>query len=319
MDWSKSLGFLRFCHHSFHHQQQQKQQQSLQQLYRIICSHRFSTLQKLTKLNWNHSLRSFPYYQNYKHYCPVLYYSTKEDRSNTNTTKNNIMSSSSLEKEENKDDGEFVSYSPKKLKEMGAIYGMCISAVVPRPIGLITSLDKTGKHVNCAPFSYTGLMAHDPPMISHGLCLSRNEKKKDTLVNIEDTKEWIAHIISDDFLKEANETAAAVPANVNELELAKLDTNLLPSVHSNIPRIGQAKVAMECKLEHSYPVYNDDGVHTTTIVIGRVVQFHIHKSVLDSPDEKPKVNLEALRPVGRVGGITYWPVGDGKAVSMKRP
>ncbi len=224
------------------------------------------------------------------------------------------MSSSSVEEEGN---GEFVSYCPKKLKEMGAIYGMCISAVVPRPIGLITSLDKTGQHVNCAPFSYTGLMSHDPPMICHGLCLSRNETKKDTLVNMEDTKEWVVHIISDDYLKEANVTAAAVPAHVNELELANLNT--LPSLHSNIPRIRQAKVAMECKLVHSYPVLNDDGVHTTTIVIGRIVQFHIHKSVLDSPNEKPKVNLEALRPVGRVGDITYWPVGEAKAVSMKRP
>jgi len=222
------------------------------------------------------------------------------------------------ENTDKKEEGEFVSYSPKELKDMGALYGMCISAVVPRPIGLITTLDATGKNVNCAPFSYTGLMAHDPPMISHGLCLAGG-KKKDTLVNIEETKEWVVHIISDDYLAQANETAAAVPSDVNELEIAKLDQHLLPSVHSNIPRIGQAKVSLECQLVQTLPVYNDDGDHTTTIVTGRVVQFHIHNSALEDTQTRPKVNLTALRPCGRVGGITYWPAGEAKAIAMKRP
>lgn len=76
---------------------------------------------------------------------------------------------------------------------------------------------------------------------------------------------------------------------------------------------------MECELESKKEVYNDDGNHTTTIVFGRIVKYHIHKSVLGGTEEKPIVDLEKARLVGRVGGITYWPAGEGKAVSMKRP
>ena len=62
---------------------------------------------------------------------------------------------------------------------------------------------------------------------------------------------------------------------------------------------------------HKYEVKNDMGEHTTTIVMGRVVRFHIHKDVLekDCEDDKPIIDLCKLQPVGRAGGTTYWPVG----------
>jgi flavin reductase (DIM6/NTAB) family NADH-FMN oxidoreductase RutF len=236
-----------------------------------------------------------------------------ENSSNIETKSKESMSSTAITEES------FESYCPKELSKIGAIYGLCISAVVPRPIALITTLDSTGENVNCAPFSYTGLVAHDPPMLCHGICLSRGEKKKDTLVNIEDTKKWVVHIISDDFVEKANECATSTAPDVDELKLSKLNTNLLKSKHSDIPRIGEAKVAMECELVHSQPVYNDDGTHTTTIVTGRVVQFHVNKSVLKDHPHKPKVDLQALRACGRAGDITYWPAGEGKALPMTRP
>lgn len=162
----------------------------------------------------------------------------------------------------------------------------------------------------------TGLMSHDPPLVCHSISLSR-KGKKDSLVNIEETKEWVYNVLSDTWISEANACAEEFEADVNELEKAGLDT--IASEQIDAPRVKQALVSMECQLESKKEVYNDDGKHTTTIVFGRIVKYHIHKSVLGGTEEKPIVDLEKARLVGRVGGITYWPAGEGKALSMERP
>jgi len=208
---------------------------------------------------------------------------------------------------ESESESHWNSYDPNSMAP-GARYGLCISAVVPRPIGVLTTVCPNSGVVNCAPFSYTGLSTHDPPIVTHGLCLQGGQKK-DTLRNIESTGEWVFNVLEVDYLEQANQTSAPMPPEMSELEAAKLET--LPCEIVKAPRLRQARVSMECKLVHKYEVKNDDGVHSTTIVMGRVVRFHIHDSVLqDGRDEdKPLVDLEKLQPVGRAGGITYWPVG----------
>ena len=78
-------------------------------------------------------------------------------------------------------------YDPIELKKSGGIYGLMISAVIPRPIALVSSQDPTGI-INCAPFSYFNMISHDPPLVVIGCCINgRTKTKKDTLNNIEQT------------------------------------------------------------------------------------------------------------------------------------
>jgi flavin reductase (DIM6/NTAB) family NADH-FMN oxidoreductase RutF len=214
-------------------------------------------------------------------------------------------------------DDEWKIFDPKELGGRGT-YGLGISAVAPRPIAVITSQDQNGV-LNCAPFSYTGLLSHDPPMVAHGLCIS-SAGKKDTLVNIEQTKQWVYNVLSESWINQANACAEQFEPEVNELEAAGLST--LPCAKIAVPRIKEAMVSFECELESTKEVFNDDGKHTTTIVFGRIVKYHVHKSVLKySHDDVtcPVIDLEKMKFVGRVGDITYWPAGEGKALSMKRP
>lgn len=56
------------------------------------------------------------------------------------------------------------------------------------------------------------------------------------------------------------------------------------------------------------PVYNEDNVHTCTIVIGRVVCYHLHSAVLTDESrgsDAPVVDWRKLRAVGRMGGNTF--------------
>ena len=201
-------------------------------------------------------------------------------------------------------------------------YGLCISSVIPRPVGVLSTISsKDGDGiVNCAPYSYTSLATHDPPIVTHGICLSGG-KKKDTLANIEATGEWVYNVLSTSYLEEANECAATLPSDVDELKTTGLET--LSCELITPPRIARASVAMECKLIDKKEVFNDDGVHTTTIVMGRVVNFHIHENVLKEgrAEDAPLVDLDKLDAVGRAGDITYWPSGveSGNVNPMPRP
>jgi flavin reductase (DIM6/NTAB) family NADH-FMN oxidoreductase RutF len=167
--------------------------------------------------------------------------------------------------------------------------------------------------------SSTGLLSHDPPIVAHGLCLS-SAGKKDTLVNIEAKKQWVFNLLSESWIHQANACAEACDPDVNELEIAGLST--LPCEQVSIPRIKEAMVALECELDSTKEVFNADGKHTTTIVFGKIVKYHVHKSVLKfngGNESRPVIDLEQMKFVGRAGGITYWPAGEAKALSLKRP
>ncbi len=165
----------------------------------------------------------------------------------------------------------------------------------------------------------TGLLSHDPPLVAHGICMT-SSGKKDTLRNIESSKAWVYNILSDSWVQQANACAEAVDPNVSEINIAGLET--LPSENIKAPRVAEALVSLECELESTKEVFNDDGKHTTTIVYGRIIKYHVHQSVLKfigDDENRPVIDLEKMRFVGRAGDITYWPAGEGKSLSMKRP
>ena len=127
------------------------------------------------------------------------------------------------------------------------------------------------------------------------------------------------NVLTKDYVEQANECAASLPPEASEAEAQGL--TLLPCDKISVPRVEESSVSMECKLFDKKEIFNDEGKHTTTIVFGRVVKFHVLDSVLAGGDDEPTVDLDKVQMVGRAGDITYWPVGvqpDGK-LPMKRP
>jgi hypothetical protein len=56
----------------------------------------------------------------------------------------------------------------------GSCYPLIISSYVPRPIALVSTISSDGV-VNLAPFSYSGAMGHDPPLIAFSVCRKPGE------------------------------------------------------------------------------------------------------------------------------------------------
>lgn len=186
------------------------------------------------------------------------------------------------------------------------LYPLIISAVVPRPIAFVSTQSAQGVG-NLAPFSYFNVMSHNPPHVAIGFATSqlRPHGRKDTLVNVLETGEFVVNIMSEWFIEAANHTCGNFDYGDNEMELAGLTP--LPSVKVKPPRVAESALHMECVLRHSYELKEPrSGRVTGTIVIGEVVLMHVHEGVAGrSPSGKLVVDIDKYRPMSRLGGNTY--------------
>ena len=126
-------------------------------------------------------------------------------------------------------------------------YKFLIGSIIPRPIAFVTTYSKEGI-LNGAPFSYFNIVSSNPPMISLSIQRSGG-KQKDTARNILESKEFVVHIVDEQNVEKINKTAASLPPDQSEIELAKLTP--VESVKISVPGVKEAKIRMECTLEHS--------------------------------------------------------------------
>ena len=78
-------------------------------------------------------------------------------------------------------------------------YKLLISSIIPRPIGFVSTRSKDGSSTNLAPFSYTQVVNHDPPMFIVGYA-GGFDKAKDSLRNLVESGECVINIISEHYV-----------------------------------------------------------------------------------------------------------------------
>jgi flavin reductase (DIM6/NTAB) family NADH-FMN oxidoreductase RutF len=100
-------------------------------------------------------------------------------------------------------------------------YKLLISAIVPRPIGFVSTRSKDGSSTNLAPFSYTQVINHDPPIFIVGYA-GGFDKAKDSLRNLVDSEECVINIVSEHYLEAANATSVNAPYGISEWALTGL-------------------------------------------------------------------------------------------------
>jgi len=196
---------------------------------------------------------------------------------------------------------------PREL-EQTAIYKLLTGIVIPRPIGWISTISEDGIN-NLAPFSYFNAVGDDPPHIMFSTVHSNN-LNKDTLNNVLATKQFVVNMVTEDLVEQMNRTSQPIAANESEFELA----GLTPIASSLIkpPRVKECKITMECEMVHHYKLENSK-TGGATIVIGKIIMFHIDESVLL---DNYKINLETYKPISRLAGSNYSKLGE--IFSIKR-
>jgi flavin reductase (DIM6/NTAB) family NADH-FMN oxidoreductase RutF len=164
--------------------------------------------------------------------------------------------------------------------------------------------------VNLAPFSFYNAFGANPPVVVFSPALRRNATKKDTLLNVEATGEFVLNAAVESLAEPMNLTSKELPYGESEAELAGL--TLKPSLKVKPPCVAETPVNMECKLLQIVPL--GKGPIAGNLVIGEVVMLHIDDSVLD---EKGRIDPRKLRTIARLGGDYYCRTSD--LFEMKRP
>jgi flavin reductase (DIM6/NTAB) family NADH-FMN oxidoreductase RutF len=125
-------------------------------------------------------------------------------------------------------------------------YKLLISGIIPRPIGFISTRSKDGKSTNLAPFSYTQVVNHDPPLFIVGYA-GGFDHAKDSLRNLQDSGDCVINMISEHFIEAANSTSINAPYGVSEWALSGLTPAPCTTVKAS--RVKEAVFSIEGKLE----------------------------------------------------------------------
>lgn len=176
------------------------------------------------------------------------------------------------------------------------LYKLMIGSIVPRPIAFVSTVDQKGRR-NLAPFSFFNGVCSNPPIILFSTSVRKDGKRKDTLNNIEATKEFVVNIVSEKFINEMNICSADVPPDVDEYTMSGLTP--VPSDEVKPARVKESLVQMECKLVNI--IHFGEGPGSGSTIFGEVVRFHIADELFNNY----RINPDKLDAVGRMGGPTY--------------
>jgi flavin reductase (DIM6/NTAB) family NADH-FMN oxidoreductase RutF len=133
---------------------------------------------------------------------------------------------------------------------------------------------------------------------------------------LKETEDFVVNIVSDWMVEAASHTCGAWPPDVDEFQKSGLTP--MSSEIVGPPRVEESAFHMECKLFSKTEIFNDKGARTSTIVLGRVVRFHVKEKLLEqNAAGMPVMNTLGLQPCGRLGGDTWALLG--KTFDIKRP
>lgn len=199
--------------------------------------------------------------------------------------------------------------SPASLSHQ-SIYKILIGSVLPRPIGWISSVDINGRP-NLAPFSFFNVVCSKPPTVVFcPLIRGTDGKTKDTLNNVRATGEFVVNIVTEELVTAMNLSSIEDVPELNEFEFAGLTA--APSLVVRPPRVAESPIHFECKVHQIVDISDQPG--GGSLVIGVILHIHVDERVLLGED---KINLSALKPVGRLAGHYYTRVTD--LFKMERP
>jgi flavin reductase (DIM6/NTAB) family NADH-FMN oxidoreductase RutF len=185
--------------------------------------------------------------------------------------------------------------------KVGEIYKLMVGLIVPRPVALVSTIDRDGVP-NLAPFSFFNGVGSNPPIVLFCPTLrspgsSHADDRKDTLRNVEQTGEFVINVVSHAIADASNQTAADVAPEVDEFLLAGLTA--IPSIAVRPPRVAESPAQMECKLTQI--VFTGQGAGSGVVVLGEVLRFHVNAEL----EENFRIDPVALDAVGRMAGNTW--------------
>jgi len=197
--------------------------------------------------------------------------------------------------------------NPADLDHRSA-HHLMVSIIIPRPIAWVSTISEEGVF-NLAPFSCLMSVSLHPNLICVSIGSHRDGHKKDTIRNIEFSKDFVINTVNENLADAMNKTAAYYPISISEFD----EVGLTP-INSDIvkaPRLAESPVNMECRVQQTLQFGDDPNI--SNLVIGEVMLVHIKDEIWIN-NEIPNSQLGAI---GRLGGDMYCKTT--AEFEMKRP
>lgn len=189
-------------------------------------------------------------------------------------------------------------YEPGKT-EHGLTRDPFKSCVVPRPIGWISTVSREGVH-NLAPFSQFQNLTFDPPYVMFAANQNTRGRRKDTVVNTEQTGQFVWNMATYELREAVNKSAEEVPSEVDEFEIAGVTK--APSRIVKACRVAESPIHFECAYHQTIRLPGNGTMGTVDIVIGRVLSIHIKDEVIGADG---RIDILKVRPIARLGYYDY--------------
>jgi flavin reductase (DIM6/NTAB) family NADH-FMN oxidoreductase RutF len=173
------------------------------------------------------------------------------------------------------------------------------SCVIPRPIGWISTISREGVH-NLAPFSQFQNLTFDPPYVMFASNQNTTGRRKDTVVNAEQTGEFVWNMATYELREAVNKSAEEVAPEVDEFDIAGV--RKAPSNTVKPARVAESPVHFECKYHATIRLPGNGTMGTVDVVFGRVIGVHIKDEVI-GPDGR--IDVLKVRPIARLGYYDY--------------
>ncbi len=203
----------------------------------------------------------------------------------------------------------FVTLLPGELTT-GAIYDILTGAIQPRPIAFVSSIDADG-NPNLAPFSFFMPGGANPPSLVVSVTLGSEGRKKNTLTNIEATREFVVNTVVREMADGMNQTSFSYPHGTSEWAPGGFTS--IPSVVVQPARVAESPISLECKL-HEVVLHGSEA-GAAAYIIGEVVAMHIDESIWSGGT----IDARRFGPVSRLGGPDYLDLATLERFSLERP
>ncbi len=140
----------------------------------------------------------------------------------------------------------------------------------PRLVVQVSTIGSDGVH-NVAPFASTGIICYKPAILFVGISSKKGGGKKDTLLNVEYSGDFVINVADEDMAESINKAAIEYPKEVDEFQMSGLTAVPCDMVKS--PRVKESPISFECRVQQI--LQYAEAPHIRSVVLGQALVVHI--------------------------------------------
>ncbi len=173
------------------------------------------------------------------------------------------------------------------------------SCTVPRPIGWLSTISTAGI-ANLAPFSQWQNLTFDPPLVMFAANGYADGRRKDTVINAENSGWFVWNMATWDLREAVNRSAQDFSAEVDEFDHAGVSK--AECIDAPGPRVAESPCHFECRYLSTTRFPGKSEVGNVDVVFGEVVRIHVRDDIVT---DEGKIDILKIKPIARMGYYDY--------------